>query len=108
MKIVAVTACAGGIAHSYMAAEAIKKSAKKAGDEAKVEIQGSMGLENRLKQSEIDEADMVLLVANIAVREIGRFKGKKIVEIDPGKFVADGDKSLLLAKEKGGFIPTNQ
>jgi len=103
MKIVAITACAGGIAHSYMAAEAIKKSAKKIGDEARVEIQGSMGLENRLKQSEIDEADLVLFVANIAVRETGRFKGKNIVEIDPGKFVADGDKALALAKEKGGL-----
>ena len=103
MKIVAVTACAGGIAHTYMAAESIKKSAKKAGDEAKVEIQGSMGLENRLKQEEIDAADLVLFVANISIRETGRFKNKKVVEIDPGKFVADGDKWLLIAKEKGGF-----
>ena len=103
MKIVAVTACAGGIAHSYMAAEAIKKSAKKVGDEAKVEIQGSMGLENRLKQSEIDAADLVLFVANIAIREADRFKNKKIVEVDPGKFVGDGDKALLLAKQKAGF-----
>lgn len=104
MKIVAVTACAGGIAHSYMAAEGIKKSAKKAGDEVKVEIQGSMGLENRLKQSEIDEADLVLFAANIAVRERDRFKGKTVVEMDPGKFVAEGDKYLRIAKEKGGLV----
>ena len=104
MKIVAVTACAGGIAHSYMAAEGIKKSAKKAGDQVKVEIQGSMGLENRLKQSEIDEADLVLFAVNISVREKDRFKGKVIIEMDPGKFVAKGDEALLLAKEKGGLI----
>jgi len=60
MKIVAVTACAGGIAHTYMAAEAIKKSAKKAGDEAKVEIQGSMGLENKLSPEDISSADLVI------------------------------------------------
>jgi len=103
MKIVAVTACAGGIAHTYMAAESIKKSAKKAGDVAKVEIQGSMGLENRLKQEEIDAADLVLFVANISIRETERFKNKNIVEIDPGKFVADGDKWLQIAKQKAGF-----
>jgi PTS system fructose-specific IIB component len=104
MKIVAVTACSGGIAHTYMAAEAIKKSAKKAGDEVNVEIQGSMGLENRLKQSEIDEADFVIFAVNISVREKDRFKRKKIIEVDPGKFVGNPDKALMSAKEKGGFL----
>ena len=50
MKIVAVSACAAGIAHTYMSAEALKKSAREAGDEIKIEIQGSMGTENRLTQ----------------------------------------------------------
>ncbi|MEA4907557.1 MAG: PTS fructose transporter subunit IIB [Chloroflexi bacterium] len=104
MKIIGVTACAGGIAHTYMAAEAIKKSARKAGDEAKVEIQGSMGLENKLSAADIAAADLVLIVANIAVRGLERFKGKKVVEIDPGKFVSDADASLLLAKKKGGLV----
>ncbi len=103
MKIVAISACAAGIAHTYMAAESLKKSAKKAGDEVKIEIQGSMGLEHRLKQKDIDDADLVLFMVNISVREPERFKSKKVVEMDPGKFVADGDKALLLAKQKGGF-----
>jgi len=104
MKIVAITACSGGIAHSYMDAEAIKKSAKKAGDEVKVEIQGSMGIENRLKQAEIDAADLVIFAVTIGVRERDRFKGKTIVEIDPGKFVGKPDQALLSVKEKGGFL----
>jgi fructose PTS system EIIB component len=104
MKIVAVTACAGGIAHSYMAAEGIKKSAKKAGDQVKVEVQGSMGLENRLKKSEIEEADLVLFAANISVRERERFEGKVVVEMDPGIFVGKGDEGLKIAKEKGGLL----
>jgi len=104
MKIVAVTACAGGIAHTYMAAEALKKSAKKAGDKVKVEIQGSMGIEDRLDQDDIDSADLVIFLVNIAVRDEDRFKGKNIVEMDPGKAVSDCDKALLLAKQKGGFI----
>jgi fructose PTS system EIIB component len=104
MKIVAVTACAGGIAHTYMAAEALKKSAKRAGDTVKIEIQGSMGIEDRLEQDDIDSADIVIFLVNIAVRDEDRFKGKNIVEMDPGKAVSDGDKALLLAKQKGGFI----
>lgn len=99
MKIVAITACGAGIAHTYMAAEALKKSAKKAGDEAKVEIQGSMGIEDRLKSEDIETADLVLFVTNIGIREKDRFDGKKIIEIDPGKFVANGDKALLEVKK---------
>jgi len=87
-----------------MAAEAIKRSARKAGDEIKVEIQGSMGIQDRFHQEDIDSADLVIFLVNIAVRDEDRFKGKNIVEMDPGKAVSDGDKALLLAKEKGGFI----
>ena len=103
MKIVAVTAGAGGIAHSYMAAEELLKSAKKAGDEARVEIQGSMGIEDKLKLSEIAEADLVIYIANIAVRDKGRCEGKLVVEIDPGPVVANGEKALQEAKEKAGL-----
>lgn len=60
MKIVAVTSCATGIAHSYMAAEALKKAVKDTGDEIKIEIQGAMGIENRLTEEEIAEADLVI------------------------------------------------
>lgn len=104
MKIVAVTACAAGIAHTYMAAEGLKKAARKAGDEVKVEIQGSMGLEDRLKQEEIDAADLILFVVNINVREKERFEGKNIVEVDPGKFIAHPDETLLAVKKEGGFV----
>ncbi|QRN84400.1 PTS fructose transporter subunit IIB [Chloroflexota bacterium] len=103
MKIVAVSACSAGIAHTYMAAEGLKKSAKKAGDEIKVEIQGSMGLEHRLNQKDIDEADLVLFVTNINIREKDRFKDKNVIMMDPGQFIGKPDESLLHAKEKGGF-----
>ena len=59
MKIVAVTACPTGIAHTYMAQEAIEKECRNRGYEVKVETQGSMGIENELEQEEIDEADAV-------------------------------------------------
>ena len=99
MKIVAISACAAGIAHTYMSAEALKKSAREAGDEIKIEIQGSMGIENRLTQEEIDEADLVIFAVNITVENRGRFTEKEPVIIDPGKFIANGAKALQEAKD---------
>jgi fructose-specific phosphotransferase system IIB component len=62
MKIVAVTSCATGIAHSYMAAEALKKAAKELGDVIKIEVQGALGLENKLSSRDIQEAELVIWV----------------------------------------------
>ena len=103
MKIVCVTACVGGIAHSYMAAEAIKKATRKTGDEINIEIQGAMGIENRLTQEEIDEADLVIFAVNMGVRDEDRFEEKNPLVIDPGKFVADGAKALADAKKLAGL-----
>jgi len=85
MKIVAVTSCATGIAHSYMAAEAIKKAAAKAGITARIEIQGAMGQEDTLRQGEIDEADAVLLANDVRLVEAQRFAAvtAKTVKISP-------------------------
>ena len=81
MKIVAVTACPTGIAHTYMAAEQLAKTARKLGHSIQVETQGAMGIENELSAAEIREADLVLLAADIAVQKGERFAGKRIVEI---------------------------
>jgi len=98
MKIVAITACAGGIAHTYMAAEAVKKAAREAGDEIKIEIQGAMGIENPLTQDEIDHADLIIFAVNIGVRDTDRFSEKNPIVIDPGEFVANAGKALEKAK----------
>ncbi len=103
MKIVAITACAGGIAHTYMAAEALKKSARTAGDKIHIEIQGSMGVENKLTQEEIDQADLVIFAVNITIEGRDRFRKKKPLVIDPGDFVADGNKALAKAKKAAGL-----
>ncbi len=80
MKIVAVTACPTGIAHTYMAAAALEKAARRLGHEIRVETQGSMGVENKLSAADIRAADAVILAADIAVQDGGRFAGKRIVE----------------------------
>ncbi|MCX6553995.1 MAG: PTS fructose transporter subunit IIB [Candidatus Aminicenantes bacterium] len=81
MKIVAVTACPTGIAHTYMAAEQLEKTARRLGHWIKVETQGAMGIENELWAMDIQEAELVLFAADIAVQGRERFAGKKIVEV---------------------------
>jgi len=81
MKIVAVTACPTGIAHTYMAAEQLEKTAKKRGHTIKVETQGAMGIENELSQTEIDSADVFILAADIAIEQPERFEKIRKVEV---------------------------
>lgn len=81
MKIVAVTACPTGIAHTYMAAEQLEKTAKALGHQIRVETQGSMGIENELSAKDIREADVALFAIDIEVENRERFSGKRIVEV---------------------------
>lgn len=81
MKIVAVTACPTGIAHTYMAAEQLEKTAKALGHSIQVETQGAMGIENELSKKSIAEAEAVLFAVDIDVEQRERFEGKKIVKV---------------------------
>ncbi|MGM0219354.1 PTS fructose transporter subunit IIB [Enterococcus sp. AZ126] len=87
MKVVAVTACPTGVAHTYMAQEAIEKECKKRGYEVQVETQGSMGIENELEQEDVDAADVVILAVAIGIEGEERFDEKtdegKVLQIDP-------------------------
>ena len=80
MKIVAVTACPTGIAHTYMAAERLEKAAKKLGHSIRIETQGAMGIENALTEADVKAADVVILAAGIPVRGRERFEGLRVVE----------------------------
>jgi fructose-specific phosphotransferase system IIB component len=81
MKIVAVTACPTGIAHTYMAAEQLEKTAKKLGHAIKVETQGAMGIENELSQKDIDAADVAIVATDIALERPERFERIRKVEV---------------------------
>ncbi len=81
MKIVAVTACPTGIAHTYMAAEQLEKTAKKLGHSIKVETQGAMGIENELSQADIDAADVAIFATDIALERPERFERIRRVEV---------------------------
>ena len=88
MKIVAVTSCITGIAHTYMAAEALEQAAKKAGHEISVETQGSAG-STPLAQSVIDDADLCIFACDLEVKQKSRFNGKPYVAVGVSKALAD-------------------
>ncbi|WP_407332801.1 PTS fructose transporter subunit IIB [Enterovibrio sp. 27052020O] len=78
MKIVAITACPTGIAHTYMAAAELKKAAQQSGITINVETQGAMGIENPLSIQDIARADVVLIASDIEIEDRARFSGCKI------------------------------
>ena len=81
-----------------MAADAIKKACKKRGIKVKVETQGAIGVENELKQSEIDMADLIVFANDVQVKKIERFAGKDdiLFSCRPGDVIAKPD--LIFSK----------
>lgn len=98
-KVLAVTACPTGIAHTYMAAEALEKAGKRLGISIKVETNGSGGAKNILTPEEIEKCDGIIVAADKSV-EMARFNGKKVIATK----VSDGIKipdELIQRIEKG-------
>jgi fructose PTS system EIIBC or EIIC component len=100
IKIVAVTACPTGIAHTYMAAEMLEKAAKKLNVKIIVETNGAIGVENRLKQKDIEESIAVIVAADARV-DMQRFNGKPLIEVgvsqaikNPTKLIQDALSNL--------------
>ena len=103
VKLLAVTACPNGIAHTYMAQEALEKAADKAGVAIKVETNGSDGVKNKLTAKEIEEADAIIITADKKV-ETNRFAGKKVIQ----RPVSDGIRKAdeLIERAIKGDIKT--
>ena len=101
-RVLAVTACPTGIAHTYMAAEALEKAGKKMGISIKVETNGSGGAKNVLTKEEIAACDGIIVAADKAV-EMSRFDGKKVYKTK----VSDGIKipEELINKIEAGDAP---
>jgi len=105
MKIIAVTACPTGIAHTYMAAEALETKAKEMNIDMKVETQGSIGAENELTSDDIASADVVIIAADTKVsRE--RFSGLAIVEASVKDAIDDAEALINKAlKAEESHVP---
>ncbi|MCU5414363.1 fructose-specific PTS transporter subunit EIIC [Bacillus wiedmannii] len=102
MKLLAVTSCPNGIAHTYMAAENLQKTADKLGVQMKIETQGGIGVENELTEQDIREADGIIIAADRVVNK-DRFVGKKLLVVG----VQDGIRKPgeLIQKVISGNVP---
>lgn len=96
MKVIGITGCPTGIAHTFMAQGALEEAAAKYGVEIKVETHGQVGVENALTQKEIMEADAVIIAADKDV-EADRFVGKPCIEVSVSKAIKNADELIELA-----------
>src|SRR5699024_2775391 len=94
-----------GIAHTFMAAEALEKAAEEKGVTIKVETHGQRGIENQFTQKEIEEADVIIIAADKNV-DIHRFSEKKVINVSVSKGIKQAD--LLLNKAMNGEVSVYQ
>ena len=99
VKLVAVTSCPTGIAHTYMAAEGLEKAARAAGAQIKIETRGSGGAKNVLSDADIEEAECVIIAADAKV-PMERFSGKKLISVPVSDGINKADQ--LIAKAMSG------
>lgn len=99
MNFVGVTSCTIGIAHTYMAREKLLQAAKELVMNGFVETQGSGGVENKLTEENIRNADAVIIAADVAIADKDRFKGKPVISVDTNMAIQK-PKSLLKTVEK--------
>jgi PTS system fructose-specific IIC component len=107
MRIVAITACPTGIAHTYMAAEALEQAAKDDGHEIKVETQGSAG-STALSAEDIRAADVAVFAADVGVQGRERFAGKPVVEATVKQAINDAAGLIEKAKATAARGPAVQ
>lgn len=98
-NIVAITACAAGIAHTYMAAESLEQAGKKRGDHVRVETQGSIGAENVLTEKEIADADIVIIASDIDI-DLIRFSGKRVLSVKSIEAIKDANALIERALQE--------
>ena len=92
-RLLAVTACPMGVAHTYLAAEALRKAAQERGVTIKVETNGAVGVNDELESDEIAAADCIIIAADKGV-SMARFVGKRLVTVSAGDAVRNADAVL--------------
>ncbi len=102
ITIVCVTACPTGIAHTYMAAEMLENTGEHMGIKMLVETNGAMGVENKLKASDIQDAIAVIIAADIHV-DMERFRGKPLIEVPVSRAIHDA-KGLIQNAIDGKYL----
>lgn len=108
LSIVAITSCPTGIAHTFMAAEALEQAAAALGHRIRVETQGSVGAQNALSAAEIAAADLVIIAADTQV-DTGRFAGKRLLSASTKAAIHDGQALIRRAQaEAAPHAPSGQ
>lgn len=91
MKVIAITACPLGIAHTYIAAEALRKAAYAKGIDLIIEKHAALGIEGTLTQEEIKTADAIIIAADMHV-DLKRFEGKQIINATTAQAITDAER----------------
>ncbi|QMV15442.1 PTS fructose transporter subunit IIC [Vibrio spartinae] len=99
MRIVAITSCAAGISHTFMAEEALIEAGKELGYQIRVETQGNIGTQTPLTQEEIEDADLVVIASDVTV-SLARFSGKRIYQVSTNDAIADAKTVIRDASAK--------
>jgi len=102
-KIVAITACAAGLEHTYMAADSLKNKALPLGYEIHVETQGTIGKENEIPLEKIVEADVVIIASDVKI-DISRFNGKKLYSVNIKQAIKDPEQLIKDAFQFGEVL----
>lgn len=100
MKVIGITSCTCGIAHTYMAREKLIAAGNKLGIEVKIETQGSGGIEFALSDQDVMQADCVLLATDVAIAGTDRFKGKPMVKVPVSTAIKSPEHLLKQIQEK--------
>lgn len=105
MNIVGIAACTAGIAHTYIAKEKLVTAAEKAGHNIHIETQGTIGVQDRIPDDLVNNADVAIIAADIKVSGKERFKNYKVIEVptdvvikSPNKFIKKVEELLEEAK----------
>ncbi|GBU10808.1 PTS fructose transporter subunit IIB [Erysipelotrichaceae bacterium] len=99
MKLVGVTSCIAGLAHTPMAARALENAGGKLGYTVNIEQQGAMGTIDELTLAQITAADIVLIASDRTIEGEDRFDGKKIVRVKIGQCVSSAEAVLKKIKD---------
>lgn len=99
MRIAVISACSAGIASTYMAAEALELAARHRGHWVKAETQGTLGIENAISRSEARSVHVVVLAADIKVRNMERFAGKPVHEVGVARAIRHAEEVIREVEE---------
>lgn len=105
MKLLGVTGCPTGIAHTFMAEKALKAAAGKLGCQIKVETNGAIGVENALTESDIKGADAIIVASDKSV-DLDRFNGKPVLEVSVGDGVSKAEELVQACLD--GKVPVRR